>query len=209
MGSRLILMLESVKRGIEPKGFGKVIPEEIVDYFASELLNKIDPEMQEFFLKTAFLPRMTAKMAEELTNLPSANRILSTLSRINYFLEKRFHKEPVYQYHPLYRDFLRLRARETFSPDTLSSLLRRAARLLEEDGQIEPAVELFRDLGDWDAMAQLIIKQAPSMLKQGRYHPLEEWLDSLPKKWLKMTLGSSSGKGPPGTRLIPPCPTLL
>ena len=71
----LVLMLESVKRGIEPKVFGKVIPEEIVDYFANELLNKTDKETQEFFLKTAFLPKMTAKMAEELTLHPLADRI--------------------------------------------------------------------------------------------------------------------------------------
>src|SRR4030042_3046920 len=130
----LILMLESIKRGIEPQMLGKLTPDEIVDYFGKELFDKTDNQTQEFFLKTAFLPKMTAKMAEALTDLPHAGRILSALSRNNYFTERRFHKEPIYQYHPLYRDFLLLRARETFSRDTLLTLLRRAANLLEEDG---------------------------------------------------------------------------
>ncbi len=153
--------------------------------------------MQEFFLKTAFLPKMTAKMAEELTNLPTANRILSTLSRNNYFTERRILKEPVYQYHPLYRDFLLLHARETYSQDALLTLLRRAAVLLEEDDQTEAAIELFRDLGDWDAMVQIIMRQAPSMVEQGRYQPLKDWLGGLPKEildgnpWLLFWMGQS------------------
>ncbi len=176
----LILMLESMKRGIEPQMLGKLTPDEIVDYFGKELFDKTDKEIQEFFLKTAFLPRMTAKMAETLTDLPHASRILSTLSRNNYFTERRFHKEPIYQYHPLYRDFLLLRARETFSQDTLLTLLRRAAKLLEEDGQTESAASLLKDINDWDSLIQLISKHAPLMVAQGRYRPLEDWLNSLP-----------------------------
>ena len=89
----LVLMLESIKKGIEPKLLGKLTPEEIMDYFGSELFDKTNNEIQEFFLKTTFLPKMTAKMAEELTGLPNAGRILSTLSRNNYFTEKRFLEE--------------------------------------------------------------------------------------------------------------------
>jgi LuxR family maltose regulon positive regulatory protein len=192
----LILILESMKRGIEPQRLGKLTPDEIIDYFGRELFDKTDKEIQEFFLKTAFLPRMTAKMAEELTNLPFADRILSTLSRNNYFTERKFHIEPIYQYHPLYRDFLLLRARETFSQDTLLTLPRRAARLLEEDGQTEAAVSLLTDINDWDSLTHLITKHAPQMVAQGRVRPLEDWLSSLPMEilennpWLLYWMGS-------------------
>jgi ATP/maltotriose-dependent transcriptional regulator MalT/DNA-binding SARP family transcriptional activator len=181
----LVLMLESLKRGIEPRLLGKLTPGEIVDYFGSELFDKTDEEMQDFLLKTAFFPKMTAKMAEELTGIPNADKILSTLNRDNNFTEKHYSAEPVYQYHPLLRQFLITRAKETFSHDTLSTLLHRAALLLEEAGQTEDAISLFRDLGDWGQMTQIIMKQAPSMLEQGRYRPFEEWLDSLPKETLK------------------------
>ena len=64
-------MLESVRRGIEPQILGNLTPEEIFDYFGNELFDKTDKEIQDFFLKTAFLPKMTTKMAEELTDLSS------------------------------------------------------------------------------------------------------------------------------------------
>ena len=181
----LVLMLESLKTGIGPHLLGKLTPGEIVDYFGNELFNKTDKEIQEFLLKTAFFPKMTAKMAEELTGLPNADKILSTLNRDNYFTEKHYSAEPLYQYHPLLREFLITRAKETFSHETLSTLLHRAALLLEEAGQTEAAISLFRDLGDWGEMIQIIMRQAPSMLDQGRYRPLGEWLDSLPKEMLQ------------------------
>jgi ATP/maltotriose-dependent transcriptional regulator MalT len=180
----LVLMLESLKRGTEPHLLGKLARGEIVDYFGNEIFSKIDREMQDFLLQTAFLPRMTAKMAERLTGLPNAGKILSTLVR-TMILQEHHAAEPVYQYHQLFREFLLFRAKESYSSAILSDLQHRAAVLLEEAGQIEAAISLLRDLGDWDEMVRLIMKQAPSMLEQGRYRTLEEWLDSLPKEMLE------------------------
>ena len=191
----LVLMLESIRRGIEPKLLGKLTPEEITDYFANVLFHKTDKEIQDFFLKTAFLPKMTAKMAEELTGLPNAGSVLFTLNRNNYFTERRFHNEPIYQYHPLFREFLLSRAKETFSTENLSVLRTHAAKLLEEAGQTESAVSLLRDVSDWDGLVRLITKHAPHMLAQGRHRPLEDWLNSLPMEilesnpWLLYWLG--------------------
>jgi DNA-binding SARP family transcriptional activator len=181
----LVLMLESLKRGIEPHLPGMLTSEEILNYFGSELFNKTDNEIQDFLLKTAFLPKTTVKMAEALTGVSNADSILSALNRNNNFTQKHYSAEPVYQYHQLFREFLLFRAKEIYSSAILSDLQHRAAILLEEAGQIEDAAILYRDAGDWDAMVQLIMKQAPSMLEQGRYRPLEEWLDSLPKEMLE------------------------
>lgn len=181
----LVLMLESIKRGIEPKLLGKLTPEEITDYFGSVLFYKTDKEFQDFFLKTAFLPKMTARMAESLTDLPHANRILSELTRNNYFTEKRFLDETMFQYHPLFREFLLGRAKETFSTESLSVLCSLAANILEEAGQTESAASLLRDVSDWDGLVRLITKHAPQMLAQGRHRPLEDWLNSLPVETLE------------------------
>jgi ATP/maltotriose-dependent transcriptional regulator MalT len=94
----LVLMLESLTRGIQPQLPGKHTSDEILDYFGAELFDKTDKELQEFFLKTAFLPKMTGRMAEELTEISHASRILSSLSKRNYFTEMRLHHEPIYQY---------------------------------------------------------------------------------------------------------------
>jgi LuxR family maltose regulon positive regulatory protein len=177
----LVLRMESESlEGREPEPAGKLVPEKVFDYFAGEIFDRTGKGVQEFLLKTAFFPKMTAPMAERLTAHPSAGRILSTLSRNHYFTEKRFPADPIYQYHPLFREFLLSRAKETFSPETLSLLSRRAAAFLEEDGQAEAAVSLLLEARDWGGMIRLIRKNAGSMVEQGRLRPLREWLESLP-----------------------------
>ncbi len=192
----LMLMLKTAEiEKIDPRELDKVPVERIFDYFTGEIFDKTSAESQRFLLKTAFLPKMTISMAKALTGLDSARRILSRLNRNHCFTERHFRSSPTYEYHPLFRDFLLSRAKETFSLETLSDLRRRAAMLLEEADQTEAAIVLLRDAGDWEGMVQLILNHAPAMLAQGRNRPLEEWLSSLPKDivesipWLQYWLG--------------------
>ena len=177
----LMLMLKTAEiEKIDPRELGMVPTERIFDYFTGEIFTKTDAENRKFLIETAFLPKMTASMAETLTGIAAASHILSRLNRNNYFTEKRFLSSPTYEYHPLFRDFLLSHAIEMFDPKTLSDLRRRAAVLLEEADQTEAAISLMRDAGDWEGMVQLILKHAPAMLTQGRSRPMEEWLSSLP-----------------------------
>jgi ATP/maltotriose-dependent transcriptional regulator MalT/DNA-binding SARP family transcriptional activator len=193
----LVLLLEKAKREcIDLQLLGKHVPNDIFAYFATEIFEKIDRETQDFLLKTAFLPKMTAIMAQSLTGHPQASRILSELSRNNCFTEELFLTELTYQYHPLFRDFLLSRAKETFSAKSLALLRRQAVKLLEESGQTEAAVALLDDAGDRDAKVRLITKHAPLMLAQGRHRLLETWLNNLPKgmienaPWLLYWMGA-------------------
>ena len=181
----LVLMLESLKRGGELPGRGKLAPREILEYFGNEFFNQTDRKIRDFLLRTAWLPKISLPAAQALSGLPQAGRILADLNRNNIFTERQASVEPMYQYHPLFREFLLARARETWSPKSLAALRGRAAALLEREGQIEAAVELFQDLANWEALRRLILTQAASMVEQGRIDPLEAWLNSLPRPVLE------------------------
>ncbi len=181
----LVLMLErGKKKGIETQGLDKLTRDEIFDYFASEIFSKTDGPLQQLLLKTAFLPSMTVKMAEELTDEPSAGKILSSLSRNHFFTEKSLQTEFMYQYHPLFSDFLLSKAKEMFSPEILTNLLKRAASLLEADRQIEAAVQLSMEIDNPDMVASIILKHNRRMFSQGRFAILRDWLSWLPKDLL-------------------------
>lgn len=193
----LVLMLERAKtEGVAPDWVGKFTPEEIFDYFAGEIFMEFEDKIKRFLLKTAFLPYMTIKMAEKLTGLGNAGHILSRFYRSHLFTERRFHKKISYQYHPLFREFLINRAKETLSQEDLTALLRESAIALKAEDETEDAVALLHDAEDWNALVQLIMEQAPSMLEQGRNHALEKWLESLPKEmmnsipWLLYWMGA-------------------
>lgn len=152
----------------------------LFDYFAGEVFEHTDPATQALLLKTAFLPKITAPIAAALTGLPQAGRVLAQLAARNYFTLRHPGTPPTYDYHPLFREFLRMRAQKSFSAAEFMRLKNGAAGLLERDGQVETAIALYREAGDWSAMTRLVLAQAPELLAQGRGATLEQWLARLP-----------------------------
>jgi LuxR family maltose regulon positive regulatory protein len=184
----LVLMLEKLKKeNIDTRLLNKLTPDEVFDYFATEVFEKMNAGVQDFLLKTALFPRMTPKMAENLTGQRRAGRILKDLNRSNYFTEKYLQNEAVYQYHPLFREFLLSCARDTFTQTTLSSVQRRAASILAEFNQIEDAIGLFCETCNWEGLVKLINKHARSLVTEGRNQTLERWLAGLPKDVVENT----------------------
>ena len=184
----LTLMLESGKiEEIKPKSLDKFTPNAIFDYFSNEIIENIDRETYDFLLQSSFLPSMTSQMAERLTGIKRANQILSSLNQYNYFTTKHPNPEPVYQYHPLFREFLLSKARSSFSVTKLLRVQNSAAMLLDESGQYEDAVYLLRNISDWNGLTRLIISHAPVLMSHGRVKTLIEWLESLPKEIIENT----------------------
>ena len=154
--------------------------EELFDYFATELFQKADEGTQSILLKTSFLPYVPSKVAVELTGNAQAGTLLAALSRNQFFTERRPGPDPVYQYHLLFRAFLQTRARQTYSVTEIRALLRRAAELLEAEGQVEDAVELCGASEAWDVLVRIILSNAQSMMSQGRHRLLDVWFAGLP-----------------------------
>ncbi|MBE0568306.1 MAG: hypothetical protein IH577_01335 [Deltaproteobacteria bacterium] len=178
----LVLLLERTDRGsVEHRTTGRPVPAEIIDYFGSEIFRRLDGERRDFLLRTAFLPRMTASMAEKLTGVERAGPILAEMHRQNQFTRKYLQREPVYEYHDLFREFLLQRAGSAFSMEEFASIRRAAAALLEPAGYVEDAAALYRESGDWKELSRLILYKAGSLVAQGRYQTLLDWLGALPK----------------------------
>ncbi|MEW5745884.1 MAG: BTAD domain-containing putative transcriptional regulator [Nitrospirota bacterium] len=192
----LVLLLESMKSGgPEYQALGHRAHKEIFNYFASEIFGKSSPELQEFLLKTAFLPRMTSSMAEKLTGLASARKILDDLSRNHFFTERHHNDHSSYQYHPLFREFLLSRTEETFAPEKVALIQDRAAGLLEESDQIEDAAALYLKTGNGESILRLILAHAQRLLTQGRSATIEEWLAGIPDEAVEKTPWALYWKG--------------
>jgi len=192
----LVLLTEGTRAGgAEAFSPGTHIPEEVFDYFAGEILKETDRQTQIFLLKTAYFSRMTSQMAEALTGHPQSKRILAELNRKNYFTERHGYQPPFYQYHPLFRDFLKAQSKESFPSQELSRIEHRAATILAAEGQVEDAVKLLVKAEKWSDLVPLVLEQAPALVSQGRSQTLETWLGNLPgplvdkNPWLLYWLG--------------------
>ena len=178
----LVLMLEHAKvSGRVADLPGDATPKVIFDYLAGEIFERFEPKTQQFLLKIACLPRMSAEVAEALSGDERAGRLLRNLSQNDYFVrevpgdEGRF-----YQVHPLLRDFLRDRAAQTLPDAVGAAELKRAAALLRGAGHLEDAVSLLAENREWAEIARLTAEEADAMLDQGRSETLGGWLDLLP-----------------------------
>jgi len=153
----------------------------VFDYLAGEIFQKTDTGTQELLLNTAYVAQMSAGMAQELSGNERAGRILAELHRNNYFVALRQARpEPVYQYHPMFREFLLARIQDAYPRDRRRRLQKAAAAVMEAAGQVEEAVALYRDSQDWDEMARIIAAHAEVMLAQGRGETLAHWAEDLP-----------------------------
>jgi ATP/maltotriose-dependent transcriptional regulator MalT len=177
----LVLMLEQARSGgalAEPPAKTRKL---VFDYLAGEIFQKSDARARNFLLKTAYLPQMTAATAAALTGDPDAGGILSELHRSNYFLSLReTGGEPLYQYHPMLRDFLQARAEETLDKESRRQLQRASAQQLEQGGHAAEALALYRDSHGWSDMAAVIERHAQALLAQGRGETVARWVEELP-----------------------------
>jgi ATP/maltotriose-dependent transcriptional regulator MalT/DNA-binding SARP family transcriptional activator len=178
----LVLMLEHAKvSGRIAELPGDAAPTVMFDYLAGEIFERFDPHIQQFLLRIACLPRMSAEVAAALSGEERAGRILLNMARNDYFVrEVPADSGQIYQLHPLLRDFLRNRALQTLPEAVSAQAPRRAAQVLHNAGNREDAIALLAESRDWDAVARSVAENANEMLSEGRGETLRGWLELLP-----------------------------
>ena len=191
----MVMMMRAAQRGVDLARAGNEPPRQLFDYFASQVWSRLPASTQSFLYRTAFLPHMTAAVAETLTGDARAARTLADLHADNFFTDRRPGPESVYEYHPLFREFLMVRAAEALEPAALGELRRAAAALLEQSGRLEAAAELLIEAGDWKAFTAFVAAHAEEMVDRAKFHTLRSWVDALPADdvaaapWLLLWLG--------------------
>lgn len=151
----------------------------VFNYFAGELYRRCSSDERSLWLKTALVPRFSAKLARELSGNAHAQDLLEDLSRRHFFIEKRG-VDSDYEYHSLFKGFLIKQATRELNDAEFSSLQRRSASLLLRQGQLEDATNLFLNAQAWDDATQLILQQASTLIERGRGGTLRDWILRLP-----------------------------
>jgi LuxR family maltose regulon positive regulatory protein len=177
----LVLMLEHARTHLpEPAGPDRP-PQALFDFFAAEVFERLPAEVQEVLLTTAAVSDVSPALAAKLSGNPEAGRVLASLALRGYFTVARDGERGVsYDYHPLFRTFLRGRADAALSIARRAALRRAAAEELAGAGQVEDAADLLMEAGDAPGLAELVRRAAPRLLAEGRSETVERWLRWLP-----------------------------
>jgi len=161
--------------------------EELFHYFAGEIFDRLNKKRRDFLLRTSLLPHMTASMAAELSGVNNGAEILLALTRRNYFVTSRPTREGIYQYHPMFRDFLLLQLQRQLPEEERKSLAEKAGILLQRSGDIEEAAQLFIQAESWPRLIELVLTNAATLCSEGRLRLLLDWLARIPEHIITAT----------------------
>lgn len=180
------LMLKQVEhKGLKSQHIGLDTQEQVFDYFASEIFGKTDRVTQHFLMTISVLPSMTIPVVRSLTGLRPADVTLSRLNKENFFTDKLIGANPIYQFHPLFKEFLYSRVLTGWSESQISETKKKAAKLLEQEGLLEQALPLYLEVDDDKAAVGVILRKAPMLIKQGRHRTVEGWIKQIPNSYRK------------------------
>lgn len=182
----LTLMLERFKGG----GVGRNAPraeslETVFDYFGQVILERLPDEARGVLLRTALLPRITAALSELVTGLPNAIHHVDALHRRHLFTTRTAGATDSYEFHALFRAFLKTRAEATFTPEQRDEIRLLAARFLQKQGSPEDAFVLYMEASAWSEAELVLIAHARTLVAQGRLQTLQEWVRTLPEDRVK------------------------
>lgn len=191
----LVLLADGARPGAAAPAFDAADIETVFDYFAAEVLSSAAAE-RDLLLKTAFLVTLTQEEAAALTGDPRAGVVLAGLSHRNFFTVRR-PPGMVFEYHPLFRRFLKSEAERAYPRDVLAEVRSAAIEQMIEVGDLNGAVALIRDQGDWPRLVRFLDAHAPGLLAETRHATVAGWLAPLPEAvlerepWLRYWLGAA------------------
>lgn len=148
---------------------------DLFDYLAREVLAQLTPDERSLLVGTAVLQRLEPTLCRELTGQADAGAMLRALSDRGLFLIPQ--DLGSYRHHHLFREFLLDRLRDE---GQLAPAHRTAARLHEERGEAEEAVDHLLGAGDLDAAAAAMAQVGPRLVQEGRFERLARWIAGLP-----------------------------
>jgi len=150
----------------------------IFEHLASGAFNSLSPIQRRLLLSVAHFRNFTVDMAEEISEIKETEGLLEYLEGSTVFI-RRISSHPVtYQIHSLFRDFLI----NQLSRQQRRRLLWQTGRVLQARGKVEEAAEVYRLSSRWRELKRLILEGAETMIEEGRYRILSEWIQWLPAR---------------------------
>ncbi len=175
----------------------KLDHQELFDYFTGVVFAKLADEEKKILIEAALLPDIQPDIIDQLCSNFSSKEYFSRLSKQNFFTYALDKHGTLFQFHPLFKEFLCNKA-DMLPPDELNSFYRRAAAILVSKNRVGDAVELLIHAGDWPQSTELIQANGAAILQQGRFKTLLHWQQNLPSHivdknpWLLFFFGNAT-----------------
>ncbi|MFT3892824.1 MAG: LuxR C-terminal-related transcriptional regulator [Anaerolineales bacterium] len=149
------------------------------EYFMETVLQRSNPEVQSFLLKTAILNQLTGSLCEAVTGQTGGEEMLLHLWQENVFIV-RLNEQGWYRYHDLFAEMLLHQLQTRFSQE-VPQLHKRAAEWYRAQYASADAIYHLLAVEAWEEAALLMEEMSLRELEQyGEDSRLLRWLQELP-----------------------------
>ncbi len=172
--------------------------QELFDYFAGVIFTGLDKSEKKRLVTASLLPEIRPAVLDALLPEEGNRSYFLGLSRENFFTYQLDNRGELFQFHPLFREFLRQKAGTTMVDADRTRLLERAAGYYEQKNRPAEAVELLIRARSWQNGMNLIRKHGAVMVEEGRFGTLLRWQQMLPRElvardpWLLFFFGNAT-----------------
>ena len=180
----------------------------ILDYLASEVLDRLPPHLHMFVVHSSILDRMCGPLCDAVmgdqrpavvhaptehetvlagsqppatSHQPNGERLLAELERMNLFLVPLDHERHWYRYHHLFADVLRERLLRRLGQETVARLHGRASVWYERHALVTEAIHHALRAADGERAAHLIEQYGLRIIVDGQLQTVLGWLSALPE----------------------------
>jgi LuxR family maltose regulon positive regulatory protein len=157
----------------------------VMDYLVEEVLKQQSLDVQDFFLKTSVLDRMTAQLCSHVTGRKISREMLAKLeSAFGGFLVPLDESGQWYRYHHLFAESLRNQLERLSGSEKVNDLHRLTSQWYEDNGFIDEAIRHSLAAQDWHRATELIAGVVEDRAKHGEMMTLLNWFQTLPIEML-------------------------
>jgi len=158
------------------------VPDSVYRYFASEVLETLSPESQEFLLRTSILTKLSHESVNSLLGIANAGELLTELKSTGAFVRDTEGDESRLRYHPLFRSFLRQKLHQRYGVDQIHEMYRRAAQAACRDGDWGTAIDYFATARDWEEVRAVMESVGEELTMRGLLETFRQWLERVPEE---------------------------
>lgn len=164
---------------------------DLYDYLAQQVFLQQPEAVQTFLLRTSFFEEFNSQLCRTVFADVDTSDTLMWDDLIDYVLHNNLFVLSTENdgtwlcYHQLFRTFLQ----EQFvkeRPEEATMVRRRLASVYTNSGEFEKAFHIYQDLGDEEAIADLIEQSGSGLVASGQFNQLARWIDKLPRQQVEM-----------------------
>lgn len=158
---------------------------EILDYLSDQVITSLPVEMQTALMQISILERMSPSLCDAVVtpfpeDAPDGQALLREIARLNLFLIPLSEDRSWFRFHHLFRDLLRVRLGNTYSPETVAALYVRAIGWFEAHGYIDEAIQYGLTAGAEGEAVRLVETYRHDLLNQEQLAKLHHWASRFP-----------------------------